>query len=473
MKKRKINTKVQGGKNKNTKKSLGGDSFFVESESSGEEEIKSQSESEEDEFADETADEKRIRIAKAYLQKLELDKADLTSDEEIDDPVAHRLQQDILRERGMYQQKVADKVAESKVDESPSVFRGHRLTPTCLALSPSDEKAYTGSKDCSLMQWDIETGKKTVISKGARGRQRTVKGHYDQVLAVAISDDDTYLATAGKDQIIHIWDPRSHELIHKFEGHRSTVTSLAFRKGSHQLFSGGEDRQVKIWNLEQMQYVESLYGHQADVQGIDSLYRDRALSVGLDKTVRSWKVVEETQLLFRGGHDFSIDCVAMVNEDSWVTGGQDGIISLWNANKKKPQQLISRAHDSKWISSVTAVPFTDLVASGSSDGFIKLWKCSDSTTKGEKPLSKIKEIPIKGHINGLKFASDARFIVAAVGNEHRLGRWEPDKSGKNGIQVVQLGKNLMAKRKKVKTIKFGDDPEADAANGRDQDVFAD
>ena len=46
----------------------------------------------------------------------------------------------------------------------------------------------------------------------------------------------------------------------------------------------------------------------------------RALSVGLDKTVRSWKVVEETQLMFRGGHDYSIDNVSMINEERWLTG---------------------------------------------------------------------------------------------------------------------------------------------------------
>jgi hypothetical protein len=33
---------------------------------------------------------------------------------------------------------------------------------------------------------------------------------------------------------------------------------------------------------------------------IDSLQRERAVSVGYDRTARLWKVVEETQLLFKG-----------------------------------------------------------------------------------------------------------------------------------------------------------------------------
>ena len=36
------------------------------------------------------------------------------------------------------------------------------------------------------------------------------------------------------------------------------------------------------------------------------------------------------------GHDANIDAVAMLNEEAWVSGSQDGTISLWHATKKKP-----------------------------------------------------------------------------------------------------------------------------------------
>jgi len=452
------NTKNTGTKkdSKSSKTGLGRDAFFIESESSGDEKINEESEEEEDEYAEETSDERRIRMAKAYLHKLELDKEDLTSDEEIEDPVAHRLQRDVQRERGTYQQQVAEKLEQklpeisNSPDEYASFYRGHRLTPTCLALTTSDTTAYTGAKDASLISWDIETGSKTFISKGARGRTKHVKGHTADILAVAVSDDEAYLATAGRDSVVHVWDPRSHELIHTFTGHRDAVTSLSFRKESNQLFSGSNDRTIKIWNLDQMAYVETLFGHQAGVQGIDSLYRDRALTVGCDKTVRSWKVVEETQLMFRGAHNYSVDVVSMVNEDNWVTGGQDGILALWNINKKKPSQLLQRAHEGRWLSSISTLPFTDVLASGSYDGHLRFWKCKPEEKK--EKLKSIGSIPMKGFINGIKFASDARFVVAAVGSEHRLGRWDVDKSGKNGIQIVKLSENLMQRKRKKRKV---------------------
>lgn len=41
------------------------------------------------------------------------------------------------------------------------------------------------------------------------------------------------------------------------------------------------------------------YGHQSYITGIDSLTRERCITSSDDKTIRVWKVIEETQLVFR------------------------------------------------------------------------------------------------------------------------------------------------------------------------------
>ena len=109
-----------------------------------------------------------------------------------------------------------------------------------------------------------------------------------------------------------------------------------------------------------MGYVETLFGHQAPVLGLDSLMRETAVSVGgRDKSVRFWKIPEESQLVFRGGartswedaldgadlgegmevdgagrrkknrtHESfiegSVECVAMIDETTFVSGGDSG-----------------------------------------------------------------------------------------------------------------------------------------------------
>ena len=80
------------------------------------------------------------------------------------------------------------------------------------------------------------------------------------------------------------------------------LQSLTFRRSSKQLFSGSYDRTVKLFDLSVMGYVETLFGHQDFVMSIDSLRGEAAVTCGgRDRTVRYWKVVDETQLVFRGG----------------------------------------------------------------------------------------------------------------------------------------------------------------------------
>jgi len=51
-----------------------------------------------------------------------------------------------------------------------------------------------------------------------------------------------------------------------------------------------------------MGYVETLFGHQDIIVDIDALRSESAVTAGSrDKTLRFWKIVEESQLVFRGG----------------------------------------------------------------------------------------------------------------------------------------------------------------------------
>lgn len=47
-------------------------------------------------------------------------------------------------------------------------------------------------------------------------------------------------------------------------------------------------------------------------------------------------------------------------------------------------------------------------------------------------------MPVEGFVNGLAVSSTGNFFVAAVGQEHRLGRWEHQKKARNEVCVVPL-----------------------------------
>jgi ribosomal RNA-processing protein 9 len=134
------------------------------------------------------------------------------------------------------------------------------------------------------------------------------------------------------------------------------------------------------YNLDEMTYVETLYGHQAGVSAIDCHKAERPISVGRDRTARGWKLAEDTHLIFRGGSKVSsADCVTCVKDDWFVSGHDDGHLCMWLTDKKKAVKTISSAHGDegkigRGIASVASLKGSDVVATGSNDGYLRLWK---------------------------------------------------------------------------------------------------
>ncbi|XP_033746030.1 U3 small nucleolar RNA-interacting protein 2-like [Pecten maximus] len=402
---------------------------------------------------EETAEEKKLRLAKQYLAQIEAEEAEKREDEDDinRDIVSHRLKQDILEQTGRLQRQVADNVS-SPHSEDITVLRGHQLSVTCVVISPDSRYLFTGSKDCSIIKWDIQKRKKVaVIPGGRKGTEKLHVGHTDHILCIAISSDGKYLASGGRNKLVHIWNPDDCTHIHYFPGHKDAISSLAFRKGTHQLFSASHDRSVKIWNVDDRTYIETLFGHEDSITCADSLSRDRAITCGgRDGSVRIWKVVEESQLVFHG-HKGSIDCVALINESNFVSGADDNSIALWVVAKKKPLVTIQNAHGRKdedgdqnihkhvassenWITALTSLQHTDLIASGSKDGCIRFWKAGENM----KSLTPLFTVPVNGFVNSLKFSKDGDMLVAGIGQEHRLGRWWRIKEARNGAVVIKL-----------------------------------
>ena len=492
----------------------------------------SESESEED---DETGAERRLRLAEQYLENIkgEVDEVGFDAEEIDKDLIAERLQEDVVcrlskctlllariltalqaETKGRLYRRIASTLDFSSATET--LFRTRSSTTTSIATCAPF--AYTVHKDITLTQWELPTPPPPLPSnrnppknppRPVRRRPMkltTVRGdrsktgdpnyqhHTAPILCVAASDTGKYVATGGADKRLIIWSADKLKPLRVFTQHRDAVTSLAFRRGTNQLYSCSADRTVKIW--DELAYVETLFGHQDEVVDVASLALERCVSVGArDRTARLWKVVEQTQLVFRGGGssekrrprnkdgevagpktygEGSIDRVALIDEEMFVTGSDNGSISLWTLHKKKPIFTIPLAHgldppmkpdeasaeadpnarvpdrQPRWITALATIPYSDVVLSGSWDGRVRIWRVSEDkkrlesmglvgkvqTDDGDQKVAGVEvrdgrdEGAVRGIINDLSvFERGGRgkaglCVVAALGTEHRLGRWK-------------------------------------------------
>lgn len=77
-------------------------------------------------------------------------------------------------------------------------------------------------------------------------------------------------------------------------------------------------------------------------------------------------------------------------------------------------------------------------ASGAGDGAIRLWTVAPSRSGGAGALVAKGALPQRGFINGLSLARSGRFVMAAVGQEPRMGRWARDGGARNGVALHML-----------------------------------
>ncbi|KAK2915146.1 U3 small nucleolar RNA-interacting protein 2 isoform X2 [Channa argus] len=409
---------------------------------------------EENEY-EETPQEKKLRLAKLYLEQLKEEEEKKTEEDSFETHlIAGRLQEEVLEQKGKLQRLIAKDLIPPDASEI-RLLRGHKLPITSVVITPDDKCIFSAAKDCSIIKWDVESGKKLhTIHGGRKGTEDRHVGHTAHILCMAISSDGKYLATGDMNKLIMIWEAETCKHLYKFTGHKGPVSGLSFRKGTHDLYSASHDRSVKVWNVDENAYVETLFGHQDAITGLDSLSRERCVTAGgRDRTVRVWKIAEESQLVFHG-HEGSIDCIQLINEEHIITGADDGSVSLWCVNKKKPLSTVKQAHgchgdeeleQPHWIASVAALQNSDTVASGSHNSQVQLWKCGQNYRRLELLFS----VPVSGFVNSLKFSSSGQFLVAGVGQEHRLGRWWRLKEAKNGIYIIPLKRKLNQEEAKM------------------------
>ncbi|KAK4897631.1 pre-rRNA processing protein [Elasticomyces elasticus] len=500
---------------------------------------------------------KRIRLAEQYLANTQrevlveegFDAVDVDQ-ENLRRRMGERLKEDSAEGKGKLYRWIAAKMDWGRAERRVEGMGSGSVT----GVAVQGKYAYAVSKDGALSKWELPTretpmqdgkqvgrarsrAKRVAYTRGARGKknERDYLHHVGAILCVAASQDGKFVATGGLDKRIVIWDAATLKPLKVFTQHRDSVSSLAFRRGTNQLFSASRDRTVKIWSLDELAYVETLFGHQDEVVDVDALGAEKCVTVGArDRTARQWKVVEESQLVFRGGgagsktktkdkdnrfaqnsasseqqqkayNEGSMDRVACIDDETFITGSDNGSLSLWNVHKKKavftyplahgldpplPLEAVSaEAHPKesalgepqpRWITALRAIPFSDTFITGSWDGVVRTWRISEDKRRIE-PVGAIgvdsvdDSVDVVHHVDGLSSerpsisedsvanlqpsedrkliigvindlaiidrgerAKDGVLVAAAVGKQHRLGRWSEMSEAKNCLILFEV-----------------------------------
>ncbi len=263
---------------------------------------------------------------------------------------------------------------------------------------------------------------------------RVQTGHTGFPRSMALSSDGKWMASAGTDKLIKIWDLSTGRELKSFF-HETLLGPTVVSIGAERKYmASASSHEVKLWDLQTNDELEFACP-MVVMQAIGYTYKALALSptaqvlaVGNYEELGTIGILEvpSGKLLkkLKGHTDFVLSLDFSPDGKNIVSGGMDKIVRIWDIEKgKESRQLV------KHLDPVFSVDYgnSGLVASSSMYNNITLW---DGASGQEKVSFKGSDKSIPA--NHVQISPDGRFLLSCDDATYRL--WDIAK----GAQVWSL-----------------------------------
>lgn len=262
----------------------------------------------------------------------------------------------------------------------------------------NSQGATLGYSDNSTQVWDATTGAVVYIHDN---------NNY-LVGAMAWSPDGTYIASTTErvsnnqqDSVpgVRVWDATSGKDVYIYRGHFdsefSRFSALAWSPNSQRIASSfsytdasNEEYAVQVWDALTGKHVYTYTGHADFVNAVAWSSDGKLIASGSgDKTVQVWDSTSGRHIYTYQGHSGSVNAVAWSPDGKRiVSGSSDGTAQVWDALTGKNAYTYRGHADFYWghltsgapVNAVAWSPDGKLIASGSDDKTVQVWRSAGS-----------------------------------------------------------------------------------------------
>ena len=202
--------------------------------------------------------------------------------------------------------------------------------------------------------------------------------HRGGVTALALSHNQRFILTGGKEGEVRVWELRTRELVSHLKEHTLPVRSIALYEDNFHAISCSRDRSFLCWDLRSERKITS---HQQRMGGINSvaLSKDQTvvLTVGQERRVTSWDLRDQNPTNVRDlspNLDDEAMTIALSHDGTlFATAGTSMLIKLWDLATLE-LLAVGEGH-SGLVNDLKFSPDDRQIVSVGDDGNVFVWNC--------------------------------------------------------------------------------------------------
>ncbi|HWY35458.1 MAG TPA: WD40 repeat domain-containing protein, partial [Nitrosopumilaceae archaeon] len=230
--------------------------------------------------------------------------------------------------------------------------------------------------------------------------------------------DQELLISAGRDNLIHIWNTNG-DMLQTLSGHHSSILCLE-TINDDTFVSGSRDRQIKVWKRQidgKFEEAGNFGLHTALVLSLCKLTDNWCASSGGDNLIKVWNQMGNV-ILSLTGHTNWIWQVMKLDENYIASCSEDHSIRIWDYRNG---ELIRMFTEKSPVFCLAIHPDQACLASGNLDGEITIRYLWDNFTEKKRVTFPAHS----GIIRTLLFASNKMLVSGGEDNYVRI--WNIEK----------------------------------------------